>query len=183
VIQFAWDGQVHEYSLPEYGGAKSFGNQPQSVHYVPLWSSVDKDAVLQTRYIAQPAVTADVVAPLQVTFIRYDPALLPAQVKSWMPLKVQLSKPAEGWLETPRSYHLDYVRGSPAGRIKKSEQDLVMVKTDPAQTLVAVKAIPPGTEQLVFWCSFLSIFAALGYCAACAFGTGEVKQAEQDILA
>lgn len=164
IIQLKWDGQVREYALPEYGGSKSFGNQAQSAHYLPLWSTVSKDAIVQTRYLAQSAVTAAVVAPLKVTVIHYDPGLLPAQVKSWMPLRVELTKPAEGWLETPRSYHVDYLRGSPPGRIKKSEQDLVMVKTDAAERSVTVKAVPPISEQLVFWLSFFSIFAAFGYC-------------------
>jgi len=182
LIQFSWNGQVREYLLPEYGGTKAFGNGPESAHYVPLWNTAAHDAVVHTRYISSSPTTALALSSLKVTFIHYDPALLPAQVTSWMPLKVSFKQSQEGWLETPRSYHVDYLRGSPVGRIKKSAQDLVMVKIVSNERNVTISSEPPLSQKLLFWLSFLSVFMAFGYCGVSELNRKDLTSRSASVL-
>jgi hypothetical protein len=163
ILQFSGSSLFRNYSLPEYGGPRSFGMGGDHSRWVPLWVDGPGSEELKVRLFPSPVPQelADLVPFATMTVVEYDPEILPVRVESWIPYRARVRSADEAWLETPRMYQDDY-RATVDGRaaeVRKSAQGLAMVAVPKGESRVTLEFDPPLPLLLAFWASFLCAVA------------------------
>ena len=151
-----------EYSIPEYGGTRSFGAGGMHPNSLPLWTTSGEEELELNFYPSNPA--KDRVGPpvATVSLISYDPAVLPVRVDSWIPYRAKVTAPEAAWLETPRVYQTSYratVNGMPA-LVRKSPDSLTAVEVPAGESTVELVYVAPFGLKCLFWLSFSSLLGA-----------------------
>jgi hypothetical protein len=182
VLQIRGTSLYREYGLPEYGEAQSFGAGGPHTNLLPIWTSNPSGETATLRFIPDDtARTSFVGEPFnRVTWMEYDPALLPVQVFSWVPYRAHVRTSHAAWLETPRMFQRGYVakvNGRPA-EVRKSTEGLVSIHVPAGISEAELKYHAPFGLVIVFWLSLGTIVLWLG-----TLGVIQIKEAVRTLTA
>ncbi len=157
-----------EYGLPEYGGDNSFGVGGSHSRRIGLSTTSGGLERVTVKFFPaaasrQPGVFA------RFRLLRYDPAVLPVEVQSWIPYVARVRSPAGAWLETPRMYQQDYFADASGvtARTRRSPDGLLQVAVPAGESLVRLRYVAPLGLQALFG---LSVLAGLAVVALLARG-------------
>lgn len=152
VIQIAGNLVIREYNLPGSGEERAFGAGSNRDPNLMLWHGGIQPDQVEVRFVRDPAVRDSAEAP-DIRVLPLAGVRLPIELKSLVPLRLNLDVPRPAWLETPRLYLPGY-RAKLEGEsvhLARSPDGLVMVPV-PAG-LVELELDYPGPFGLraAFW--------------------------------
>jgi hypothetical protein len=149
-VEFFGQSLHRNYALPSSGEPAAFGAAPGNSRLLGFEPDEHDGRAIRAQ--------ADVPG-VSVRAYPFDPASLPLQVQSLMPLRVQVTADAPAWLETPRSWVPGYratVDGAdvPLGR---SPEGFVMLPVPAGRHLAEVRYMAPPALKTAYGISLLTL--------------------------
>lgn len=160
VLQVRGSTLFREYSLPAAGGPRGFGMNPDHNPRLVLWTDQSVPESIQLRLVG-PGLAGGPWRGrsfAEFTFERIDPAALPVELQSLLPLRARVRATAAGYLETPRAFTAGYVAtvdGRPV-RLQRSPEGMVMLPVPAGESLVEVRYPGPSAVRWAFLLSSLA---------------------------
>lgn len=156
-----------EYHLPTSGGPRSFGLAPGNNPALTLWTTRNTPEEVAFRLSLKSDAAGLTGRPFaDYTLERIEPAALPVEVQSLLPLRCRVTATAAGYLETPRIFLPGYtatVNGQSV-RVQPSPQGLLMVPVFAGISQVEVRNPGPRIVRWAFW------LGSLGWLGVAAYG-------------
>jgi len=172
-LQVRGSSLFREYQLPAAGGPRGFGMEPGNNPGLTLWTTQAEPETIRLRLLGPGLADGPWHnrAFAGFAFERIDPAVLPVELKSLVPLQVRVRAPAAGYLETPRVFIEGYearVNGRTV-RSQRSPEGLLMLPVPAGPSDVEVRY--PG-PRLVRWSYWL---ACLGWIGVAVWAAGRAS--------
>jgi len=147
LLQLRGPSLSRKYILPTSGGERAFGMLPGHNPALSVWTSQSTPEQFQLRLVGGGLgnSTWRGRAFAEFTFERVDPAALPVELKSLLPLRARVRAPAASWLETPRMFLDGYeaqVNGRPAP-VQRAADGLLLVAVPAGESDVEVRYAGP----------------------------------------
>lgn len=147
-----------EYLLPAAGEPNGFGMGASQPHALPLWTALNRPEPVELRLhaAAWPAGLAEGAKLAAFTLREYDPARLPVQVESLLPLRFTVTSPAENtYVATPRSFLRNYVATVNGRTVRqiRSPDFQAMVPVPKGTSFVELRYVAAPLLRRAFWLS------------------------------
>lgn len=152
ILQLRGPSLFRQHPLPAAGGPRGFGMQPGNNPALTLWTSQDTPEVIELRLVG-PGLAGGTWRDqpfAEFAFERIEPAALPVELQSLLPLRAVIRAPESGYLLTPRMAVPGYtatVNGQPV-RVQSSIERRVMLPVPAGESRVEVRYAGP---PLVRW--------------------------------
>ena len=142
-----------EYHLPTAGGPRSFGLAPGNNPAITLWTTRNEPEEISIRLVGTDVAALSGRPFADYTLERIEPAALPVELQSLLPLRSRVTAAAPGYLETPRIFMPGYaatVNGR-AVRVQPSPERLVMLPVPAGTSQVELRYPGPPIVRWAFW--------------------------------
>jgi hypothetical protein len=138
-------GDYREYFLPLSGNELAFGTPPASSKVIAMRNSTEYVTPYDWSHSLRPghSLVGDGRRFATVTVSNYVAARSLVDVESWIPLRVRVSMPEPGFIETPRVFLPGYravVNGQKAP-VTESKHRLVMIPLSPGDHVVELRYV------------------------------------------
>ncbi len=152
------------YMLPHAGESQSFGMGPGQRAAIAVSTSRTSAEPVQLRVLNLTGNTRDVPPPRLADFklLVVDPGRLPVRIKSWVPLRAEVTAPADGcYVETPRRFIPGYAAIVDGRRMRAVASPTGEVMVPVPAGVSAIELSYPGTPLLraAFWTSLTAWLA------------------------
>ncbi|HEX7632673.1 MAG TPA: hypothetical protein VF388_11100 [Lacunisphaera sp.] len=186
LLQFRGPSLFRKYILPTSGGVRAFGMLPGHNPSLSLWTSQSTPETMELRLVGGGLGNSSWRgrAFAEFTFERVDPAALPVELKSLLPLRAQVRAPAASWLETPRMFLDGYeatVNGQPA-KVQRAADGLLLVAVPAGASEVEVRYVGPLLVRRALAVSRVA-WLAMGAWAFLLWGPARPRNAAKKFLA
>lgn len=153
-----------EYPLPSAGGPRGFGMKPGNRAALTLWTDQPAAELVNLRLVgpglARSPLRGKVFARVRVSVV--DPAALPIELQSLLPLRARVRADAAGYLETPRAFLPGY-RATVDGRdvrVQSSPDGLAMFAVPAGEHQVELRFAGTPALHAIFWLGVIGWLAA-----------------------
>lgn len=186
LLQFRGPSLFRKYILPASGGVRAFGMLPGHNPSLSLWTSQSTPETMELRLVGGGLGRSSWRgrAFAEFTFERVDPAVLPVELKSLLPLRAQVRAPVASYLETPRMFLDGYeatVNGQPA-RVQRADDGLLLVAVPAGESDVEVRYVGPLLVRRALHLTRVAWFAMAGW-AFLGWGPARPREAAKKFLA
>ena len=186
LLQLRGPSLFRKYILPTSGGQRAFGMLPGHNPALSIWTSQSTPEMIELRLVGGGlgAGSWRSRAFAEFTFERVDPAALPVELKSLLPLRAHVRAAAAGYLETPRMF-IDGYAATVNGRaepVKAAADGLLLVAVPAGESDVEVRYVGPLLVRRALRLSQVAWLAVAGW-AFFGWGPAGPRTAAKKLLA
>ena len=164
-LQFTGRSMFREYSLPSSGEPLAFGDQPNNVRTVDLWTSEPDGDDVNIGFIPklQGGNTADFADFGSFILREVDLRREAVEIVSFLPFRAEVRSETHALLETPRMFMPGYVASVDGHNVEvvRSTEGLVSVPVESGDHSVSLWFVGPLLLRISFWAAICAWAATL----------------------